>query len=76
VGRAPASCTPEGQRLARPSHSRHPALDAEPHRRPGTRPQVTNTPWAERVTFVFRPEGETVSKALHVSPLMDMDGTW
>ena len=50
--------------------------NAEPQPRPGTGMQVTNTPWAERVTFVFRPEGETVSKALHVSPLMDMEGTW
>lgn len=44
--------------------------------------EVTNTPWGERVTFVFRPAvgeltaGEEVSKALHVSPLMDMKSTW
>ncbi|KAL4448927.1 hypothetical protein ABPG77_007644 [Micractinium sp. CCAP 211/92] len=38
--------------------------------------EVTNTPWAERVTFLFRPGGETVPKALHVSPLMDMRSTW
>ena len=38
--------------------------------------EVTNTPWAERVTFLFRPEGETVAKSLHVSPLMDMSSTW
>lgn len=38
--------------------------------------EVTNTPWAERVTFLFRPEGETVAKSLHVSPLMDMKSTW
>ena len=38
--------------------------------------EVTNTPWAERVTFLFRPKGETVAKSLHVSPLMDMKSTW
>lgn len=38
--------------------------------------QVTNTPWNERVTFVFDPKGAEVKKALHVSPFMDMDGTW
>jgi hypothetical protein len=38
--------------------------------------EVTNTPWGERVTFLFRPGGETVPKALHVSPLMDMRSTW
>lgn len=38
--------------------------------------EVTNTPWAERVTFLFQPGGETVPKALHVSPLMDMRSTW
>lgn len=38
--------------------------------------EVTNTPWAERVTFLFNPQGETVPKALHVSPLMDMTAEW
>ena len=38
--------------------------------------EVTNTPWAERVTFAFDPSGERVRKALHVSPLMDMAGSW
>lgn len=38
--------------------------------------EVTNTPWGERVTFCFRPGGEAVPKALHVSPLMDMKATW
>ena len=38
--------------------------------------QVTNTPWGERVSFVFRPQGEAVQKALHVSPFMDMKNTW
>jgi DUF1365 family protein len=40
--------------------------------------EVTNTPWGERVTFLFRPgaAGEAVPKALHVSPLMDMRSTW
>lgn len=38
--------------------------------------EVTNTPWAERVVFLFRPDGETVPKSLHVSPLMDMENTW
>lgn len=67
-----------------------PAASAAPHTRtqpgpvvpcantpPALSTQVTNTPWAERVTFVFRPVGgERVGKALHVSPLMDMEGTW
>lgn len=38
--------------------------------------EVTNTPWGERVTFVFDPAGDTVPKSLHVSPLMDMQGQW
>ncbi|GAX84932.1 hypothetical protein CEUSTIGMA_g12353.t1 [Chlamydomonas eustigma] len=38
--------------------------------------EVTNTPWNERVTFLFKPEGERVKKSLHVSPFMDMMGTW
>ncbi|BDA45180.1 hypothetical protein COCOBI_06-6630 [Coccomyxa sp. Obi] len=38
--------------------------------------EVTNTPWGERVTFLFRPEGQDVPKAMHVSPLMDMKSTW
>lgn len=38
--------------------------------------QVTNTPWGERVSFVFNPAGDTSPKALHVSPFMDMDNTW
>ena len=37
---------------------------------------MTNTPWGERVTFLFDPKGEQVPKALHVSPFMDMQGTW
>lgn len=39
--------------------------------------EVTNTPWGERVSFAFRPgQPESVPKALHVSPLMDMKNTW
>ncbi|XP_057536526.1 uncharacterized protein LOC130814471 isoform X1 [Amaranthus tricolor] len=38
--------------------------------------EVTNTPWGERVTFVFNPNSDTVAKSLHVSPFMDMQGTW
>ena len=38
--------------------------------------EVTNTPWGDRVTFLFRPDGEKVPKSLHVSTLMDMDNTW
>ncbi|KAG2438648.1 hypothetical protein HXX76_005195 [Chlamydomonas incerta] len=38
--------------------------------------EVTNTPWNERVTFVFNPAGAAVAKALHVSPFMDMHNTW
>lgn len=37
---------------------------------------MTNTPWNERVTFVFDPAGARVAKALHVSPFMDMHNTW
>ena len=32
--------------------------------------QVTNTPWAERVTFLFAPGLDQVAKPLHVSPFM------
>jgi len=38
--------------------------------------QVTNTPWGERVSFLFNPAGDTSPKALHVSPFMDMGNTW
>ncbi|XP_047338100.1 uncharacterized protein LOC124941791 [Impatiens glandulifera] len=38
--------------------------------------EVTNTPWGERVTFLFNPKSDTVVKSLHVSPFMDMVGTW
>lgn len=38
--------------------------------------EVTNTPWGARVTFPFRPDGEKVPKAMHVSPFMDMHSTW
>ena len=38
--------------------------------------EVTNTPWGERVTFLFDPHGQTTPKALHVSPFMDMKGEW
>ena len=38
--------------------------------------EVTNTPWGDRVTFLFRPDGEKVPKSLHVSPLMDMSNIW
>ena len=47
--------------------------------------EVTSTPWGERVTFAFLPalsdnehtkNGQSVPKALHVSPLMDMTSTW
>jgi len=38
--------------------------------------EVTNTPWGDRVRFVFNPRGEDVPKSLHVSPFMDMRGTW
>ncbi|KAL9242117.1 hypothetical protein vseg_016149 [Gypsophila vaccaria] len=37
---------------------------------------VTNTPWGERVSFVFDPNSDLVAKALHVSPFMDMLGNW
>uniref|UniRef100_A0A803MIT4 Uncharacterized protein n=1 Tax=Chenopodium quinoa TaxID=63459 RepID=A0A803MIT4_CHEQI len=38
--------------------------------------EVTNTPWGERVSFVFNPSSDVVAKALHVSPFMDMQGSW
>jgi DUF1365 family protein len=38
--------------------------------------QVTNTPWGDRVTFMFNPAGDVTPKALHVSPFMDMQNTW
>ncbi|KAK7365629.1 hypothetical protein VNO78_39269 [Psophocarpus tetragonolobus] len=38
--------------------------------------EVTNTPWGERVSFVFNPLSDLVAKALHVSPFMDMLGSW
>lgn len=38
--------------------------------------EVTNTPWGERVTFLFDPCGESTPKALRVSPMMDMKGEW
>ncbi|GLT59863.1 hypothetical protein SLA2020_326600 [Shorea laevis] len=38
--------------------------------------EVTNTPWGERVTFVFNPNSDLVAKPLHVSPFMDMLGSW
>ncbi|KAL5577251.1 hypothetical protein UlMin_018950 [Ulmus minor] len=38
--------------------------------------EVTNTPWGERVTFVFDPKSDLVAKPLHVSPFMDMHGNW
>lgn len=38
--------------------------------------EVTNTPWGERVLFVFNPKSDLVAKPLHVSPFMDMLGNW
>jgi DUF1365 family protein len=38
--------------------------------------EVTNTPWGERVSFVFDPRGSSVPKSLHVSPFMDMRNVW
>ncbi|KAL3813474.1 hypothetical protein ACJIZ3_014742 [Penstemon smallii] len=38
--------------------------------------EVTNTPWGERVTFLFNPNSDLVAKTLHVSPFMDMHGNW
>ncbi|GAB2226284.1 hypothetical protein Droror1_Dr00022085 [Drosera rotundifolia] len=38
--------------------------------------EVTNTPWGERVSFVFDPNSDVAAKALHVSPFMDMQGSW
>uniref|UniRef100_A0A5B7BCL1 DUF1365 domain-containing protein n=1 Tax=Davidia involucrata TaxID=16924 RepID=A0A5B7BCL1_DAVIN len=38
--------------------------------------EVTNTPWGERVSFLFNPNSDLVAKPLHVSPFMDMLGNW
>ena len=40
--------------------------------------EVTNTPWNERVRFCFDSSNgyARVGKSLHVSPFMDMRGTW
>ena len=38
--------------------------------------EVTNTPWAQRTIFPFDPAGESVKKAIHVSPFQDMTSTW
>ncbi|KAK4796131.1 hypothetical protein SAY86_028457 [Trapa natans] len=38
--------------------------------------EVTNTPWGERVTFIFHPNSDLIAKPLHVSPFMDMLGNW
>ncbi|KMS95891.1 hypothetical protein BVRB_004010 [Beta vulgaris subsp. vulgaris] len=38
--------------------------------------EVTNTPWGERVSFVFNPNSDVAAKSLHVSPFMDMEGNW
>ncbi|KAI3796425.1 hypothetical protein L1987_39095 [Smallanthus sonchifolius] len=38
--------------------------------------EVTNTPWGERVQFLFNPNSDVVAKPLHVSPFMDMLGNW
>ncbi|TVU41395.1 hypothetical protein EJB05_14910, partial [Eragrostis curvula] len=38
--------------------------------------EVTNTPWGERVMFTFQPGSDLVAKPLHVSPFMDMLGSW
>lgn len=32
--------------------------------------QVTNTPWGEKVLFVFDPKSDLIAKPLHVSPFM------
>ena len=38
--------------------------------------EVTNTPWAERVTFPFDASGDQVPKPMHVSPFLDMNRNW
>lgn len=38
--------------------------------------KVTNTPWGEKVWFMFDPKGSSIPKALHVSPFMDMHNIW
>ncbi|CAN1249177.1 hypothetical protein LINPERPRIM_LOCUS7026 [Linum perenne] len=38
--------------------------------------EVTNTPWGERVAFVFNPSSDCVAKPLHVSPFMALQLWW
>jgi DUF1365 family protein len=38
--------------------------------------EVTNTPWGERVRFLFHPQQDVVPKSLHVSPFLDMNRCW
>ncbi|KAB2029316.1 hypothetical protein ES319_D05G153600v1 [Gossypium barbadense] len=38
--------------------------------------EVTNTPWGERVSFVFDPNSDLVAKPLHVSPFMALKLWW
>ena len=38
--------------------------------------EVTNTPWGERVRFLFKPDRDVVPKSLHVSPFIDMHRCW
>ncbi|KAJ1471768.1 hypothetical protein T484DRAFT_1569871, partial [Baffinella frigidus] len=35
--------------------------------------EVTNTPWGEKVAFPFAVGRDTLPKAMHVSPFMDMN---
>ena len=38
--------------------------------------EVTNTPWGDKVRFAFTPDGFTLPKPMHVSPLQDMEASW
>ncbi|KAI3873327.1 hypothetical protein MKW92_017538 [Papaver armeniacum] len=39
--------------------------------------EATNSPWGERLSFVFNPhDSDCIAKQLHVSPFMDMLGNW
>jgi DUF1365 family protein len=38
--------------------------------------EVTNTPWGEKVAFPFAVGSDTLPKAMHVSPFVDMNRCW
>jgi len=81
-GRAPPPPSPESPAppRSRPPQQQHHQQKQEQKQQPQRLrrciAEVTNTPWGERVSFVFDPRGAAVPKALHVSPFMDMRNVW